>query len=198
MWSNPASRVKYKVFRGSHAENRYEIKQTNKQTNKKPLQLQLSHVFFLTTRGRFALSVGKGVTDAVLLHKLYTKFIKMAATRLKLGPSTSARHFKTALESTMASDEKKSNSNVNCCVLLCNQKGTVGPEGQKVGFFSFPPKRKVREVWLAEIRRDEGEYFKVKDTTTVCSLRFELSEIKKGFILVIELSGVQFGLKSYA
>ena len=28
---------------------------------------------------------------------------------------------------------------------------------------------------------DKGEYFKVKDTTKVCSLHFELSEIKKGF-----------------
>ena len=58
----------------------------------------------------------------------YTEFIKMAATRLKLGPGTSARH-----------------------------------------------------VWLAKIRRDEGEYFKVKDITKVRSLHLESSEIKKGF-----------------
>ena len=86
----------------------------------------------------------------------YTKFIKMVATRLKLGPSTSVKHFRTALESTMASDAKKSNSNVNCCVPLCNQKGTVSPEGQKGGLFSFPPKGKLRDVWLAKIRRDRG------------------------------------------
>ena len=91
------------------------------------------------------------------------------------------RHFRTALESKMASDAKKSNSNVNCCVPLCNQKGTVRPEGQKVGFFSFPPKGKLGDVWLDKIRRDEGEYFKVKDTIKVCSLHFESSEIKKGF-----------------
>ena len=90
-------------------------------------------------------------------------------------------NFKTALESTMASDEKKSNSYVNCCVPLCNQKGMVSPEGQKVGFFSFPPKGKLRDVWLTKIPREEGKYFKVKDTTEVCSSHCESSEIKKGF-----------------
>ena len=81
----------------------------------------------------------------------------------------------------MASDATKSNSNVNCCVPLCNQKRMISPEGQKLGFFSFPQKEKLRDVWLAKIQRDKGEYFKVKDTTKVCSLHFESSEIKKGF-----------------
>ena len=65
----------------------------------------------------------------------------------------------------MASDAKKSNSNVNCCVPLCNQKGMVSREGQKEGLFGFPSTGKLGDVWLDKIRSDEGEYFKVKDTT---------------------------------
>ena len=104
----------------------------------------------------------------------------MAPTRLELGPSTSARHFRTALESSMASDAKKSNYNVNCCVPLCNQKGQSRRAKGKI-FFSLLPEGKLTDVWLAKIRREKGEYFKVKDTAKLCSLHFESREIKKGF-----------------
>ena len=74
-----------------------------------------------------------------------------------------------------------SNSHISCCVPKCNQKGTVGPDGRKVGFFSFPKDKNLKKVWIAKIRRDEGKDFEVKDDTKVCSLLFDQSEISKGF-----------------
>ena len=74
-----------------------------------------------------------------------------------------------------------SNSHISCCVPKCNQKGTVGPDGQKVGFFSFPKDKNLKNVWIAKIRRDEGKDFEVKDDTKVCSLHFDQSEISKVF-----------------
>ena len=74
-----------------------------------------------------------------------------------------------------------SNSHISCCVPKCNQKGTAGPDGQKVGFFCFPKDKNLKKVWIAKIRRDEGKDFEVKDDTKVCSLHFDQSEISKGF-----------------
>ena len=74
-----------------------------------------------------------------------------------------------------------SNSHISCCVPKCNQKGIVGPDSQKVGFFSFPKDKNLKNVWIAKIRRDEGKDFEVKDDTKVCSLHFDQSEISKVF-----------------
>ena len=50
-----------------------------------------------------------------------------------------------------------SRSSIYCCVPLCTQKGTTGPHGEKVGFFSFPKEASLKKVWLAKIRRDPGK-----------------------------------------
>ena len=59
---------------------------------------------------------GKSRVHNMLRPTEYTEFIKMASTRLKLGAETSARHFRTALESTMASDAKKPNVVFHCAI----------------------------------------------------------------------------------
>ena len=58
-----------------------------------------------------------------------------------------------------------SRSNIHCCVPLCNQKGTIGPNGEKVGFFSFPKDASLKKVWLAKIRRDPGKNFNLNENT---------------------------------
>ena len=71
-------------------------------------------------------------------------------------------------------------SNINCCVPLCNQRGTVDPNGKRVSFFNFPKDPNLRAQWLQRIRRDVGTKFKLTEITKVCSLHFRESEIKKG------------------
>ena len=71
-------------------------------------------------------------------------------------------------------------SNINCCVPLCNQRGTVDPNKKIVGFFNFPKDPNLRAQWLQKIRRDVGTKFKLTEITKVCSLHFRESEIKKG------------------
>ena len=73
-----------------------------------------------------------------------------------------------------------SSSNINCCVPLCNQRGTVDANGKRVGFFNFPKDPNLRAQWLQKIRRDVGTKFKLTEITKVCSLHFRESEIKKG------------------
>lgn len=80
----------------------------------------------------------------------------------------------------MAAVSLISNSHISCCVPKCHQKGTVGPNGQKIGFFGFPKDRNLKKVWISKIRRDESDDFVVSDNTKVCSLHFDPSEIKKG------------------
>ena len=66
------------------------------------------------------------------------------------------------------------------CLPGCTQKGTVDPEGNRVGFFGLPNDQKPRQQWLVKIRRDVGPHFKPSGTTKVCSLHFYESDIKKG------------------
>ena len=73
-----------------------------------------------------------------------------------------------------------SSSNINCCVPLCNQRGTVDANGKRVGFFNFPKDPNLRAQWLQKIRRDVRTKFKLTDITNVCSLHFRESEINKG------------------
>ena len=73
-----------------------------------------------------------------------------------------------------------SKSDIYCCVPGCTQKGTVDPEGNRVGFFGLPNDQKLRQQWLVKIRRDVGPHFKPSRTTKVCSLHFYESDIKKG------------------
>lgn len=74
-----------------------------------------------------------------------------------------------------------SRSNIHCCVPLCTQRGTLGPNWEKVGFFSFPKDELLKKVWLTKIRRDPGKDFNLNDNTKVCSVHFEPGEIKKGY-----------------
>ena len=76
-------------------------------------------------------------------------------------------------------NENKSPQNRYCCVPLCNQKGTTGPNGEKVGFFSIPTDTSLRAQWLHAIRRDTGKYFTITDSTKVCSLHFKNEHRKK-------------------
>ena len=68
-----------------------------------------------------------------------------------------------------------SSSNINCCIPLCNQRGTVDANRKRVGFFNFPKDPNLRAQWLQKIRRD-----KLTEVTNVCSLHFRESEINKG------------------
>ena len=71
-------------------------------------------------------------------------------------------------------------SNSYCCVPGCTQKGTVDPEGNRVGFFGFPKDTSLQQEWLVKIRRDVGPHFKLTHATKVCSLHFNPSDMKKG------------------
>ena len=51
-----------------------------------------------------------------------------------------------------------SKSDIYCCVPGCTQKGTVDPEGNRVGFFGLPNDQKLRQQWLVKIRRDVGPF----------------------------------------
>ena len=62
----------------------------------------------------------------------------------------------------------------------CTQKGTVDPEGNRVGFFGFPKDTSLQQEWLVKIRRDVGPHFKLTHATKVCSLHFNPSDMKKG------------------
>ena len=73
----------------------------------------------------------------------------------------------------------KSPQNRYCCVPLCNQKGSTGPNGEKVGFFNLPTDQPARDQWLHAIRRDTGKHFTITDTTKVCSLHFKREHLKK-------------------
>ena len=73
-----------------------------------------------------------------------------------------------------------SSSNINCCVPLYNQRGTVDANGKRVGFFNFPKDPNLRAQWLQKIRRDVETKFKLTEITKFCSLHFHESEIKKG------------------
>ena len=76
-------------------------------------------------------------------------------------------------------NENKSPQNRYCCVPLCNKKGTTGPNGEKVGFFSIPTDTSFRAQWLHAIRRDTGKHFTITDSTKVCSLHFKNEHLKK-------------------
>ena len=73
-----------------------------------------------------------------------------------------------------------SSSNINCCVPLCNQRGTIDANGKRFGFFNFPKDPNLQAQWLQKIRRDVGTKVKLTEITKVCSLHFCESEIKKG------------------
>ena len=75
--------------------------------------------------------------------------------------------------------EIKSAQNRYCCVPLCKQKGSTGPNGEKVGFFTIPTDKYLKEQWLHAIRGDPGKHFSITDSTTVCSLHFTKEHLKK-------------------
>ena len=72
-----------------------------------------------------------------------------------------------------------SSSNINCCVPLCNQRGTIDANGKRGGF-NFPKDPNLWAQWLQKIPRDAGTKFKLMEITKVCSLHFHESEIKNG------------------
>lgn len=78
-------------------------------------------------------------------------------------------------------NENETIQNRYCCVHLCNQRGSAGPNGKKVKFFSFPAEKSLREQWLHAIWRDTGEHFLITNSTKVCSLHFKDEHLKKSF-----------------
>ena len=73
-----------------------------------------------------------------------------------------------------------SKSNTHCCVPLCTQRGRVGPEGQRIGFFKFPEDQGMNKKWIHAIRRDVGEFFRITEASKVSSLHFKPTDISKG------------------
>ena len=76
-------------------------------------------------------------------------------------------------------NSNKSPQNQYSCVPLCSQKGTTGPNGVKVEFFSIPTEKCFSEQWLHAIRRVTGKHFSITDSTKVCSLHFKEEHLKK-------------------
>ena len=62
--------------------------------------------------------------------------------------------------------------NTHCCVPLGSQRGRVGPEGERIGFFKFPEGQKMKKKWIHAIRRDVGQCFCITEASRVCSLHF--------------------------
>ena len=73
-----------------------------------------------------------------------------------------------------AMNKYKSTQHRYCCVPLCNQKGSKGPNGEKVGFFSIPTDKYLREQWLHAIRRDTVKHFTNTNSTKVCYLHLRM------------------------
>ena len=72
-----------------------------------------------------------------------------------------------------AMNKYKSTQSRYYCVPLYNQKGSKGPNGEKVGFFNIPTDKYLREQWLHAIRRDTGKHFTNTNSTKVCYLHFK-------------------------
>ena len=71
-------------------------------------------------------------------------------------------------------------SKVYSCVPLYNRTGRVDPQGNRVGFFTFPKYPNIRKQWLQKIRRDVGPNVSLTKDTKICSLHFRGEEIKTG------------------
>ena len=74
-------------------------------------------------------------------------------------------------------DERK--PAVSSCV--CDQKGSTGPDGEKVVFFSIPTEKHLRQQCLHSIRRELGKQFSATNSTKVCSHHFKDEHRKKSF-----------------
>ena len=61
----------------------------------------------------------------------------------------------------------------HCCVPGCTQNSGAKVAGDPVSFHSFPKDEKLRREWIVKIRRDEGKYFQINESTKVCSIHFE-------------------------
>ena len=57
----------------------------------------------------------------------------------------------------------------NCCVPFCN---ATSKKNKNLRFHRFPKKKRLKDHWIAKIRRDEGDYFAVTENTRVCSKHF--------------------------
>ncbi|XP_074655326.1 uncharacterized protein LOC141908930 [Tubulanus polymorphus] len=61
----------------------------------------------------------------------------------------------------------------NCCVPYCTKSGYYEIEGHgTVSYFKFPSDPVLRRSWLSNVRREEGEFFKITEHTRVCSQHF--------------------------
>jgi len=77
-------------------------------------------------------------------------------------------------------NKSQSPRNRYCWVPICDQKGSTGSNGEKVGYFSIPTKKHLREQWLHAIRREPGKH-SVTNFTKICSLHFKDEHLKKSF-----------------
>lgn len=67
----------------------------------------------------------------------------------------------------------------SCCVPECHQKGDLTPGGTKVNYFDFPRAIYERKKWIHAIRRVEGQHFRIRKRTKVCSLHFRSEDFRK-------------------
>ena len=68
----------------------------------------------------------------------------------------------------------------HCCVPHCTKKGCKDESGKKISYFQFSNDKTLKRKWLHAIRREEGKYFKILNTTTVCSRHFREGDYRKG------------------
>ena len=90
------------------------------------------------------------IVGAEVFHDLYTDLNKMAAAQPKNGASTETRHFRTqrALQIWLCGQ-----TYTVVFLIHCTQKGTTRPNGEKVGFFSFPKEASLKKRGKKQIAK---------------------------------------------
>ncbi|XP_060587731.1 THAP domain-containing protein 2-like [Ruditapes philippinarum] len=61
-------------------------------------------------------------------------------------------------------------SSSHCCVPLCYSDARYD---NTIHFHKIPKDDTLKKQWIFNIRRDEGEHFKISSTTVVCSKHFK-------------------------
>ncbi|CAH3177903.1 unnamed protein product [Porites evermanni] len=71
----------------------------------------------------------------------------------------------------LSETQEAGGSKYHCVVPLCNDDGCY----KNLMFYRFPSpvsRPELRKQWIAKIRRDEGDYFEITDSTSVCEEHF--------------------------
>lgn len=74
--------------------------------------------------------------------------------------------------------QRRVKSKASCCVPECNTPGYICENGKSITFHKLPLKNKeLLDKWIAKMRRDPGQYFKVTDHTRICSRHFKDEDV---------------------